>query len=193
MEHNILIDKIKRSNSLPEDALTYLSSIGKVIKIKKGENLIIPGKPISKSYFVTEGCMRAYCMNKDAKEHTLQFAIKEWWISDFIALYNHEPSSLTVESITDATLIEFDFKDLEKGFKLFPEFESFQRKNLERHVVSVHKRILNQLQLSAAERYELFLKEYPDIEKMISNYHIASYLGITQQSLSRIRVENSKK
>ncbi|WP_281613202.1 Crp/Fnr family transcriptional regulator [Flammeovirga sp. SubArs3] len=193
MEHNILIDKIKRSNSLPEDALTYLSSIGKVIKIRKGEDLIIPGKPISKSYFVTEGCMRAYCMNKDAKEHTLQFAIKEWWISDFIALYNHEPSSLTVESITDATLIEFDFKDLEKGFKLFPEFESFQRKNLERHVVSVHKRILNQLQLSAAERYELFLKEYPDIEKMISNYHIASYLGITQQSLSRIRVENSKK
>ena len=65
--------------------------------------------------------------------------------------------------------------------------------NLERHVVSLHKRILNQLELTASERYYLFLEQYPDIEKYAPNYHIASYLGITQQSLSRIRIENTKK
>ena len=75
----------------------------------------------------------------------------------------------------------------------FPEFESYQRHNLERHIVSLHKRILNQLQLSAPERYDLFLKQYPDIEKYTRNYHIASYLVITQESLSRIRVEKVKK
>ena len=74
-----------------------------------------------------------------------------------------------------------------------PEFETFQRKNLERHLVSMHKRILNQLQLTAEERYDLFLEQYPDIEQHTPNYHIASYLGITQQSLSRIRVEKTKK
>ena len=78
-------------------------------------------------------------------------------------------------------------------YSIFPEFEAFQRKNLERHVVSLHKRILNQLQLTAPERYDLFLKQYPDIEQYTPNYHIASYLGITQQSLSRIRVKNAKK
>jgi CRP-like cAMP-binding protein len=82
---------------------------------------------------------------------------------------------------------------LDEIHTLFPEFEAFQRKNLERHVVSLHKRILNQLQLTAHERYNVFLKQYPDIEQFTPNYHIASYLGITQESLSRIRVEQSNK
>ena len=89
--------------------------------------------------------------------------------------------------------IEFDSKKLNNIFIPFPEFESFQRNLLERHVVSLHQRILNQLQLTAAERYDLFLEQYPDIEQFIRNYHIASYLGITQESLSRIRVEKNKK
>ena len=60
-------------------------------------------------------------------------------------------------------------------------------------MVSLHKRILNQLQLTVPERYDLFLEQYPDIEQHTRNYHIASYLGITQESLSRIRVEKAKK
>ena len=75
---------------------------------------------------------------------------------------------------------------------LFPELEPFQRGNLERLFVSLQKRILNQLQLSAAERYDLFLEEYPDVEQHTRNYHIASYLGITQESLSRIRIKRAK-
>jgi CRP-like cAMP-binding protein len=98
-----------------------------------------------------------------------------------------------VESITDCKVIEFNAKELDEIYTLYPEFESFQRNNLERHVVSLHKRILNQLQLTAPERYDLFLKQYPEIEQYTPNYHIASYLGITQQSLSRIRVERAKK
>ena len=74
----------------------------------------------------------------------------------------------------------------------FPEFEPFQRGNLERHIVSLQKRILNQLQLSATERYNLFLAQYGNIDQYAANYHIASYLGITQESLSRIRVKKAK-
>ena len=110
-----------------------------------------------------------------------------------MAIYNNEPASLTVECLTDSTVIEFNAQKLDEIYLQFPEIEPFQRKNLERHVVSLHKRILNQLQLTALERYNLFLNQYPDIERNISNYHIASYLGITQQSLSRIRAEIAKK
>ena len=161
--------------------------------VSKGDVLIRQGQSVKNTYFVTSGCLRSYCIDKNGKEHTLQFAIKGWWISDFIAIYNHEMASLTVECITDSSIIEFKAIELERIHALFPEFEAFQRKNLERHVVSLHKRILNQLQLTAAERYDLFLKQYPDIEQFTPNYHIASYLGITQQSLSRIRVERVKK
>lgn len=116
------------------------------------------------TYFVKDGCIRAYCIDKKGKEHTLKFTIKNWWISDFIAIYNNELSTLTIECITDSNIIELNTEKLNKIYSISHEFEALQRKNLERHVVSLHQRILNQLQLTALERYDLFLKQYPDIE-----------------------------
>ncbi|ARV05942.1 hypothetical protein BTO04_04165 [Polaribacter sp. SA4-10] len=188
-----LINKIKSSIILSSKAEEYVVSIAIEKSASKGDVLIRQGQAVKNTYFVKDGCLRAYCINKNGKEYTLQFAIKNWWISDFMAIYNNELSTLTIECITDSNIIEFNAKKLDGIYSIFPEFEAFQRKNLERHVVSLHKRILNQLQLTATERYDLFLKQYPDIEQYTPNYHIASYLGITQQSLSRIRIENAKK
>ena len=188
-----LINKIKSSTTLSSKAEQYVISIAKEKLVSKGDVLIGQGQAVKNTYFVKEGCIRSYCIDKNGKEHTLQFAIKNWWISDFIAIYTNELSTLTIECITDSNIIEFNAEKLNGIYSIFPEFEAFQRKNLERHVVSLHKRILNQLQLTAAERYELFLHQYPDIEQYTPNYHIASYLGITQQSLSRIRVQKVKK
>ena len=188
-----LINKIKSSITLSSKAEEYVVSISKEKSVSKGDVLIRQGQAVKNTYFVKDGCLRAYCSDKNGKEHTLQFAIKNWWISDFIAIYNNELSTLTIECITDSNIIEFNAKKLDGIYSIFPEFEVFQRKNLERHVVSLHKRILNQLQLTAPERYELFLNQYPDIEQYTPNYHIASYLGITQQSLSRIRVGKATK
>lgn len=188
-----LFNKIKSSITLSSQAEEYLNSIAEKKTVTKGTFLINQNEAVKKTFYVTSGCLRSYCIDRNGKEHTLQFAIKDWWISDFIAIYNNELATLTVECITDSEIIEFNFKELDNIHSLFPEFEIFQRKNLERHVVSLHKRILNQLQLTALERYNLFLEQYADIEQYTPNYHIASYLGITQQSLSRIRVEKAKK
>ena len=188
-----LINKIKNSISLSAQAEEYIYSISKEKTVSKGEILIREGQTVNKTFFVTQGSLRSFCVDKEGKEHTLQFAIKDWWISDFMAIYGNEPASLTVECISDSSVIEFNAQKLNEIYLQFPEFEPFQRKNLERHVVSLHKRILNQLQLTALERYNLFLEQYPNIEQHVPNYHIASYLGITQQSLSRIRVQKAKK
>lgn len=188
-----LIKKIKSRLHLRPEAEEFLYSISKEIALSKGEVLIRQGQVVKRTFFVTAGCLRSYCIDKNGKEHTLLFAIKNWWISDYIAIHTDEFSTLNVECLTESKVIEFNAKELDGIHARFPEFESYQRHNLERHVVSLHKRILNQLQLSALERYDLFLKQYPDIEQFTRNYHIASYLGITQQSLSRIRVEKAKK
>lgn len=188
-----LINKIKNRLELRPEAEEFLYSISKETKRSKGEVLIREGQIVKKTFFVTSGCLRSYCIDKNGKEHTLLFAIKDWWISDYIAIHTDELATLTVECLTDSTIIEFNAKQLDEIHTLFPEFESYQRHNLERHVVSLHQRILNQLQLNASERYDLFLKQYPDIERHTRNYHIASFLGITQESLSRIRVEKGKK
>jgi len=191
LEH--FINKIKSGLLLTSEAEEFLYSISKEKTITKGEVLIRQGQTVKKTYFVTDGCLRSFCTDKNGKEHTLQFAIKNWWISDFIAIYNNELATLTVECIKESKVIQFNAHKLNNIYAQFPEFEAFQRKNLEQHVVSLHKRILNQLQLTARERYDLFVEQYNDIEQYTPNYHIASYLGITQQSLSRIRVERAKK
>jgi len=188
-----LIKKIKGIQDLSLEAEEYLFSISKKKVFAKGTVLIREGQHVSKIYFVTDGCLRSYCIDKNGKEHTLQFAVKNWWISDYIAIHNNESATLTVECLKESNVIEFNAKELDGVLTLFPEYEPFQRHLLERHVVSLHKRILNQLQLTALERYDLFLKQYPNIEQFTRNYHIASYLGITQESLSRIRVEKAKK
>jgi len=187
-----LINKIKNSLRLSAEAEEFLYSISKEKTLPKGEVLIRQGQVVKNTFFVIEGCLRSYVIDRNGKEHTLQFAIKDWWISDYISIHTNELATLTVECLTESKVIEFNAKELDGIHARFPEFESYQRHNLERHVVSLHKRIINQLQLSAPERYDLFLKQYPDIEQYTRNYHIASYLGITQQSLSRIRVEKVK-
>jgi CRP-like cAMP-binding protein len=188
-----LIKKIKSSIDLSLEAEEYLISISREKIVSKGSILIRQGQTVNKIFFITGGCLRSYCIDKNGKEHTLQFAIKNWWISDYIAIFSDEYATLTVECLTESSIIEFNAKELDGILTQFPEYEPFQRGNLERHIVSLQKRILNQLQLSAAERYDLFLEQYGDIERHVPNYHIASYLGITQESLSRIRVNKTKK
>ena len=188
-----LIKKIKNSIHLSLEAEEYLISISKEKTVPKGSILIREGQIVNKVFFVTGGCLRSYCTDKSGKEHTLHFAIKNNWISDYIAIHGDESATLTIECLTESSIIEFNAKEIDGMLTLFPELEPFQRGNLERLFVSLQKRILNQLQLSAAERYDLFLEQYNDVARNIPNYHIASYLGITQESLSRIRVKKAKK
>lgn len=190
---NELYDYVSRGLKLSVEAKKYINSISKERRVKKNDVLVRQGQKIDKTYFVITGCLRSYGTDKEGKEHTMQFAIKDWWISDFMGWFEDKPTLLTIECIADSLIIEFKISDLEELYARFPEFEAFQRKNLEKHLVSLQKRLLNQLQLSAEERYSIFLEEYPEIEKYALNYHIASYLGVTQQSLSRIRSEKIKK
>ena len=184
-----LFNYISSRINLTEKAKEQIESISKIKNYKKGDILIEQDEFVDKTYFVIDGCLRSFIYDNNGKEHTLQFAIKDWWISDYIAVFNKEKSTQLVECINDSKVIELSIDGIEKLLINFPEIGVFHRKNLERHIVSLQKRILNQLQLSSLERYNLFQKKYPDIEKYAHNYHIASYLGITQQSLSRIRAE----
>mgnify|MGYP007000246515 CR=1 len=88
--------------------------------------------------------------------HTLQFALKDNWISDYIAIFNDEKSTQIIESVSESIVIEISINEgIENIFSKFPEIETLHRKNLQRHIVSLQKRILNQLQLSSLERYDL--------------------------------------
>ena len=183
-----LFEYISKRIDLSKEVKEFTRSISSSRKLLKGDILISENQLVNKTYFVLDGCLRSYVFDNSGKEHTLQFALKNDWISDYIAIFNKEKSIQTVECIVDSHIVETSvIEGIENIFLKFPQIESMHRKNLERHVVSLQKRILNQLQLNSSENYIQFLKQYPGIENYALNYHIASYLGITTQSLSRIR------
>lgn len=182
-----LITYLKNKTEVTPKAEAYINSICKFKKLRKGEILIESGQHVEKVYFVLKGCIRSYCIDSKEKEHTLHFAINGYWIGDYIAIHTNRKARLNVECIKDSEVIEFNFDDLNTLLEKFPEFEPFQRNNLEQHLVKLNQRILNQLQMTGEERYKYFLENFADVEKHIPSYHVATYIGVTQETLSRIK------
>ena len=179
---------LNKSVDINDEAKSFISSVIKIRKFKKGDVLITQGQSeVLNNYFVFSGCLRSYVIDKDGTDHTVQFAIKDWWISDYMAYYGKGEAILSVDCLTDCIVLQTDISSIEKVFERFPHIETFHRKNLEKSFVRLNKRILNQLQLNARDRYLNFIDDFPKMESVAKNFHIASYLGITKQSLSRIR------
>ncbi|MFT5645889.1 MAG: CRP-like cAMP-binding protein [Aureispira sp.] len=159
--------------------------------LKRKEFLLRAGTDVNDIYYIEDGCLRTYFIDSSGKEHTLQFAIKGWWISDYIALYGKVKTKSVsyIECIKDATLYKISKKDFDNLCKEIPKVGGLYISNLESAFGAFQRRILENLTLSAKERYINFVNTYPNIEQSVKNYHIASYLGITTESLSRIRKE----
>ncbi|GAB5526794.1 MAG: Crp/Fnr family transcriptional regulator [Roseivirga sp.] len=160
-----------------------------LLSVQKGDVLLSPGDYAHYQYFVVEGCLRSYTIGSEAKEHTVQFAIADWWVSDYTAFYKQEKAILYVECLRDATLFRLSGEDMLALFKKSQSIETFFRQKTESYISSFQKRIIGDLAKTAKERYSDFVRTYPNIEKLVKNYHIASYLGITSESLSRVRKE----
>lgn len=157
------------------------------ISLKKGDVLLNPNNFITNQYYVESGCLRSYFINSLGKDYTTQFAVSDWWISDYISYFNNEKSIMSIECIKDAIVYKISRKNMDVLCERFPQIERFLRRKLENAFASFQKRILDYLSLPARERYIQFVAKNPLIIDSVRNYHIASYLGITTESLSRIR------
>ena len=189
---NGLIKYLSNIINLSSAANEHILSISKQIKLEKGDLLISQGSKVNSIYFIEEGCMRSFSRNQNGKEATLCFGIKNSLISDFRTIHNNQLSQLTVECVKKASIIQLKSVDFYRALERFPELDVVHRKHLELRVSDLEKRILGQLILPASARYEKFLKYYSEIEPLVPNYWIASFLGITQETLSRIRMVKSK-
>jgi len=191
LEDNLLSEIFKDTLFTNAETSLILSKLKK-ITLKKGALLLSSNQPVLKQYFIINGCLRTFFLDSSGKEHTIQFAINDWWISDYTAFFTSTNAQMTIECIQDANLYEISKKDIDILFLKVPKLETFFRKKMEKAFSSFQKRILSSLSQSAKERYVTFIRTYPNIEKTVKNYHIASYLGITTESLSRIRKELTK-
>ncbi len=156
-------------------------------EISKKQLLIRPGDTVDHEYYVVKGCLKAYFLDASGEKHIIQFAIEDWWISDFEAFFGNRPAKLYVEAIENSLLLGIRGDTLETLYRRIPKFERFFRIKTTRTFVALRQRILSTLEKDATERYVDFCIHYPSIADRVTNYHIANYLGIKPESLSRIR------
>ena len=184
-----LIEYIEKSISLSDEIANDLKAIIFHRNVEKGEIILQENSSRKIQIFVVSGCLRAFYKTENGKDHTLQFATKNWWISDYMTLFNTEKSLLSIESLSHSKIIIIEQSQLEELFSKYPEFGLVNRMNLQNRIAAQQKRIFGLLTLTAKEKYEKFITDYEVFEKVIPNYQIASFLGITPESLSRVRKE----
>jgi CRP-like cAMP-binding protein len=158
-------------------------------KVRKRQFLLQEGDVCKHLAFVNSGCLREYTVDQRGDEHIIQFAIEGWWISDLTSFLSGNPSSHNIDALQDSEVLLLDKSARESLFDSVPRMERFFRLLLEANYVATHKRINDALSASAEERYLTFINTYPQLVEQIPQNQIASYLGITPQSLSRIRKE----
>ncbi|RKE92223.1 Crp/Fnr family transcriptional regulator [Ichthyenterobacterium magnum] len=188
---NSIIKEIFKGLSFSNEEIKIIESVFFKEVYKKGTVLLKAGDYVDKQYYILEGCLRSYHIDNHGREYTVQFGIKDWWMSDYTAFFSTSKAIMNIEVLKNATLYRLTKEHKEYLYTKIPRIESFFRKKLERAFAAFQERILSSLSQPASKRYINFIKTYPNIEKSIKNYHIASYLGITTESLSRIRKELS--
>ncbi|MCK9403628.1 MAG: Crp/Fnr family transcriptional regulator [Chitinophagaceae bacterium] len=184
---------VARHIQLTEEEETYFVSLLRTTRVKKKQFIVQPGFTCKYRSYVLTGAMRAYLIDNKAQEHTVAFAIEDWWISDYNSYINQEPATLFVEALEDTILIQIDYNAEQLLMETIPKFERFFRIITQRSFAFLQKRILSNLSKSAHERYEEFIEKYPSIANRVPQYALASYLGFSPEFLSKIRNKRTGK
>ena len=137
--------------------------------------------------FVASGCLRSYVIDTRGKEHIVQFAPETWWLADAASLSTGTPSTYFVEAIEDSELLLIDGPSHQRLVDNVPGFADAFRVGLQRHLAAKDRRLVSTLTGSAEDRYLEFLRVYPSIASRVPQFMLASYLGITPETVSRIR------
>lgn len=171
---------------LSAETLDDVKKYGKVRQIKKGELLVREGQFSDELYYVAEGGVRAYYL-ADGKTITDWFAFEDDFISSIVSFFLKVPSQHQIEILEDSTLLVFKLDDVELLCEKHHDFERLGRLSVTKTMLQLQQRIVSIQFKSSKERYASLLEQYPKIEQRSPLGDIASYLGITQETLSRIR------
>ena len=182
-----VIDYISRYVDLTDDEKNHLAGFLKITKVKKRQFIVQPGFVCQHKSYVVKGAFRGYLVDQEGKEHTLSFAIEDWWISDYSSLIYQEPATLFVEALEDSVLIQIAYEDEQRFLAEIPKLEKFERIITQRSLAFQQKRLLSNFTKTAEERYDEFMSKYAAIAKRVPQYALASYLGFSTEYLSKIR------
>jgi CRP-like cAMP-binding protein len=171
---------------LTDEEFASILSYFTVKKLKKHQFLIQIGDHVHHSYWVKKGLLKATFIDEKEKEHIIQFAMENWWITDYQAYFTQTQAIVNVDCLEDSELYCLSYENREKLCSELQKVEYFFRKKANSGFVALQKRMLSFLSNNIKERYEILLSQYPDLFQRVSKTIIASYLGVSRESLSRL-------
>jgi CRP-like cAMP-binding protein len=146
----------------------------------------------TRAAFVASGCLRSYVIDDKGKEHIVQFAPETWWLSDNASLASGSPSQYFIDAIADSEVLLIDPPSHQQLLQRVPGYAQAFQTGIQKHSAAKDLRIVNALTTSAEERYLAFLATYPSIVARVPQWMLASYLGISPETLSRVRKSLSR-
>lgn len=185
--YDVLFKSISDKIDLTEDEKEFCKSLFVPKKLRKKQYHLQAGDVCKYTAFVTKGCLVSYSVNDKGGENVVQFALEGWWIGDMYSFLTGEPSTLNIEAIENTEYLVMDKPSQDLLFQQVPKFERFFRLLLENNYIATHRRLMSTLGQSAEDRYLDFTSCYPQIVQRVPQRLIAAYLGLTPETLSRIR------
>ena len=174
---------------LTDEEFEFITTLFVPRKIRKRQFLLREGEVSGYGAFVSKGCLRKYSVDAKGEEHIVQFAIEDWWIGDQESLKTGRPSTYNIDALEESELLLLDKASSEEFFSSSPKIERFMATLAQNAMEALQRRITTFLSMSAKEKYLFMIATYPKIIQRIPQRHIASYLGLTPESLSRVRKE----
>lgn len=187
MHKRQLLEYVRNFVSLEDEEADQFVANFEEVKIRKRQFLVQPNFPNRHRSFVVKGAFRSYTITGDGQDHTLQFAIENWWVSDFNSYIYQHPATLFIVALEDSIILQIEYHKEQHLKSVNHKFETFFRIMAEKGLAFEHRRILFDLTHDAEARYEDFLLNYPDFVQRVPQYALASYLGMSTEFLSRIR------
>ena len=164
------------------------------VKNYKAKTVLLNAGEICKhSYFVNSGILRSFNINDNIVEYVLHFACEGWWIGDMYSLLSQKPGNLFIEVNEDAEVVILSKENQEELYLKIPKLERFFRILTENSLVAHQERLMDNLSLSAEERFEKFCSKYPTLIQRVPQKQIASYIGVTPEFFSKMKAKMLKK
>jgi len=176
----------------PQEQELFLSKT-EVRHYKPKSIILNAGEVCKHSYFVNSGLLRNFNINDNIVEHVLSFACEGWWIGDMYSLLSQKPGQLFIEVLEDAEVVLLSKENQEQLYYEIPKLERFFRILTENSLVANQERLMDNLSLSAEDRFEKFCKRYPALIQRVPQKQIASYIGVTPEFFSKMKSRLLKK
>lgn len=193
MDFSLILDNVSKHISLDNEEQEYFTSLLEMQKVKRKAFLVRKGETAKYTYFITKGCLRNYEIDREGVVHIGLFAIEDWWISDLQSFLTQAPSFGFVDAIEETEVLRLSKTNYENLFEKVPKFERFFRIIHQNAFIALKNRLIDNLSLTAEERYLNFINKYPQFNQRIPQKQIAAYLGITPEFLSMLRSRMARK